>query len=113
MKHSQEKKEMGCRLKQFRQKIGLTQWRLANLLNIGRAYYSRAELGDVFLCPYSLRILNSYFDVSLPWLIAGHGAMFPGFSEDLGSYILEYSGNPDEIKMMLFWITLPGAKISP
>ena len=95
---------MGARLKQFRQKIGLTQEQLAQYLNMGRANYSRIEIGEVFISTYSIRILNSYFNVSLAWLIAGHGAMFTGLGEAMEEYTLEYSGNPDEIKKMLYFM---------
>ena len=42
------KKEVGERLRQFRKKIGYTQEQIATYMGVGRANYSRIEMGDIF-----------------------------------------------------------------
>jgi len=64
-------KECGNRIRQLRIKSGLTQERVANVLNIDQSHYGRIELGKKG-CSVDLFIqLSALFEVSLDYLILG------------------------------------------
>ncbi len=57
--------EIGCKLKQLRISVGLTQQQLAEKLGIGRVNYTRYE-NDVVRPDYETLIkIADFFDVSL------------------------------------------------
>lgn len=64
-------KESGARIRQLRVKLGLTQEKTANALNIDQSFYGRIESGKKG-CSVDLFIqLSALFDVSLDYLILG------------------------------------------
>lgn len=92
------KKEVGKRLRQFREKAGLTQRRMASHFDIGHANYSRIERGEIFPGIYVLNILKQEFDLSLHWLVCGQGEMFaPGSDKNDCIDIREYTQDVKEL----------------
>ncbi len=69
------KKEVGKRLRQFREKAGFTQRRMSQHFDIGHANYSRIERGEIFPGLYVLNVLNRKFNLSLHWVVCGEGDM--------------------------------------
>lgn len=64
-------KQSGERIRQLRIKNGLTQEKIANVLNVDQSFYGRIETGKRG-CPVDLFIrLSSLFGVSLDYLILG------------------------------------------
>lgn len=64
-------KECGKRVCQLRIKAGLTQQKVAELLNIDRSFYSRIEAGKSG-CSVDLFVqLSGLFGISLDYLILG------------------------------------------
>lgn len=97
------RKEIGQRLRQFREKLGTTQRQMATNFGIGHANYSRIERGEIFPGILVLDILKKKFDLSLHWLICDQGDMLttPADEEnriDIGSY-------SQDIKELIHYIT--------
>lgn len=92
------KKEVGKRLRQFREKAGFTQRRMASYFDIGHANYSRIERGEIFPGIYVLNILKQEFNLSLHWLVCGQGEMLePDDKENDCIDVKEYTRDVREL----------------
>ena len=75
------KGEVGGRLRRLRNRLGLTQARMAALLNIRTMALNREERGLNYPSALTLHSLATQFDVSLDWLLCNRGSMFTGKAE--------------------------------
>ncbi|NPA14255.1 MAG: helix-turn-helix transcriptional regulator [Aquificae bacterium] len=64
-------KEIGQRLKEWRNKQGLTQQELAQKLGVARQTIASWEIGMTDIPNWALKKLKEEFDLDLNWLIAG------------------------------------------
>ena len=64
-------KKCGERIRQLRIKSGLTQEKVAGILNVDRSVYSRIEAGKSGCAVDSFVQLSELFNVSLDYLILG------------------------------------------
>lgn len=97
----QLKQEIGVRMREVRKALGLTQEKMVENFDIGRANYSRIEKGEVFPNPSMLNTLRTQFNVSLDWLITANESMFiqePGEKRQSAIDPVDY---PDEIQNLL------------
>lgn len=67
---------LGQRLKMARQARGLSQLEIANRVAVSRAAVSQWEAGQVEARLSKLRAAAIHLDISLGWLVDGHGAPF-------------------------------------
>jgi transcriptional regulator with XRE-family HTH domain len=65
------KKRVGQRLKEWRNKQGLTQQALAQKLGVARATVASWEIGRTEIPYEALKKLKEEFNLDLNWLIAG------------------------------------------
>jgi transcriptional regulator with XRE-family HTH domain len=73
--------EVGDRLRLLRQKLGLTQSKMAQKLGVTLNTYQRYELGDRNLTVEKLQLLRKLFGVNLNWLLTGEGGMFEAYND--------------------------------
>jgi transcriptional regulator with XRE-family HTH domain len=73
--------EVGDRLRQLRQKLGLTQSQMAQKLGVTLNTYQRYELGNRSLTVEKLQQLRKHFGVNLNWLLTGEGGMFESYND--------------------------------
>lgn len=106
------KKEVGERLRQFRKKIGYTQEQIAPYMGVGRANYSRIEMGDIFPGVPALSTLKSEFNLSLHWLLCNHGDMFIQGRENPDNYIFLGNDNEDIKDLLNHILNVPMVKHS-
>jgi len=64
-------KEVGQRLKEWRNKQGLTQQELADKLGVARATVASWEVGRTDIPNWALKKLKEEFNLDLNWLVAG------------------------------------------
>ncbi len=64
-------KEIGQRLKEWRNKQGLTQQELAQKLGVARQTIASWEIGRTDIPNWALKKLKEEFNLDLNWLIAG------------------------------------------
>jgi DNA-binding XRE family transcriptional regulator len=64
-------KEIGQRLKEWRNKRGLTQQELAQKLGVARQTIASWEVGRTDIPNWALKKLKEEFNLDLNWLIAG------------------------------------------
>ena len=69
------KKEIGQRLREFRNSLNFSQGKFAKKLFAERTTYVRNETGEYYPGVDMLHILCKEFDASLDWLICGLGKM--------------------------------------
>jgi len=103
----QLKKEVGQRLRNIRNKIGVTQQKFVTNFGVGRADYSRIEKGQIFPGPAILHVLHYEYNVSLDYLIGGTGDMFnivPDPQLTALLRFLEVDDSAPEIKEMLAYM---------
>jgi transcriptional regulator with XRE-family HTH domain len=75
------KGEVGERLRKLRKRLGLTQARMAALVNIKTMALNRQERGLNYPSAVTLHQMAAQFDVSLDWLLCNRGSMFRGKTE--------------------------------
>jgi transcriptional regulator with XRE-family HTH domain len=75
------KEDIGRRLSKIRSSLGLSQQRMATLLNTGKMSLNRNERGQNYPNGGTLYELANQFNVSLDWLFLGRGNMFIGVEE--------------------------------
>jgi transcriptional regulator with XRE-family HTH domain len=68
--------KMGKRMKQLRSHLGLSQVEISKNLSISVRQWSGCECGDYLLNIDFLILLNTYYQVSIDWLLTGKGTMF-------------------------------------
>jgi transcriptional regulator with XRE-family HTH domain len=92
--------EIRYRLKRAREKAGFKQEKIAEILGISRAGYSRMETGKVNITSKHLKKIAETFNISIDWLIFGKEGdqtkQNPNFS-DFGEY-------GEVIKIMLSYL---------
>lgn len=64
------------RLKQLREKLGLTQKELADVLGIQQSSYAHIERGKILLTYRHLEKLHTLYQVNIHWLLTGEENMF-------------------------------------
>ncbi len=91
------KPDMGKRIRICRQQSGLTQEKMAEILDVSVKHYSEVERGITGLSVEKLIFLSHLFHVSLDYLLKGDGepASIPCILTDL------YDSCPDEKKTSL------------
>ena len=67
---------MNERIKELREKLGLSQDALGKALGIGRSAVSRIESGTNALTEANIRLLCQQYNVNREWLESGEGEMF-------------------------------------
>ena len=97
----QLKQEIGMRMREVRKALGLTQEKMVENFDIGRANYSRIEKGEVFPNPSMLNTLRTQFNVSLDWLITNNDNMFIPEDGDRRKEAIDPGDYPDEIQDLL------------
>jgi transcriptional regulator with XRE-family HTH domain len=97
----QLKQEIGMRMREVRKALGLTQEKMVENFDIGRANYSRIEKGEVFPNPSMLNTLRTQFNVSLDWLITDNETMFIPEDGDRRKEAIDPNDYPDEIQDLL------------
>lgn len=65
--------EQGKRLKKFRQEMGLSQERMAEILEMTQGGYSGVERGRNYISSRALQIMGKSFNIDLNWLVIGDG----------------------------------------
>lgn len=68
--------KIGRRMKQLRAHLGLSQVQISKNLSISVRQWSGCECGDYLLNIDFLILLNTYYQVSIDWLLTGKGNMF-------------------------------------
>jgi len=68
--------KIGRRMKQMRAQLGLSQVQISKNLSISVRQWSGCECGDYLLNIDFLILLNTYYQVSIDWLLTGKGNMF-------------------------------------
>ena len=68
---SDYKKDMGKRLRIYREQAKLTQEKMANILNVSIKHYSEVERGLIGLSVEKLIFLSNFFGISLDYLLKG------------------------------------------
>lgn len=106
------KKDVGERLRQFRKKIGYTQDRIAPYMGVGRANYSRIEIGDIFPGIPALVTLKDEFNLSLHWLLCNHGEMFIEEKEKPDNHVFLGEDNEDIKDLLHHILNVPMVKHS-
>ena len=66
----------GLRIKFIREKHGLTQLKVAEILGVSKQYFNRAENNLTDLSKDKIMIFCDYFKVSIDWLLTGKGEPF-------------------------------------
>ena len=64
------------RLKQLREKLGLTQTEIAHILGIQQSSYAHIERGKILLTYTHLEKLYTTYHLDIHWLLTGEGNMF-------------------------------------
>jgi len=101
------RKEVGKRLRIFRDTKELTQQDLAGSLGITRLTVTRYELGQLSLGAESLERLATVYGLNITWLLTGIGSMFFKVDEELSSppelqELCHYlTTHPDDVKLLL------------
>jgi len=106
------KKDVGERLRQFRKKIGYTQERIAPYMGVGRANYSRIEIGDIFPGIPALVTLKDEFNLSLHWLLCNQGEMFIRENEKPDDHFYLGDDNEDIKDLLRHLLNVPMVKHS-
>ena len=68
---SDYKKDMGKRLRTYREQAQLTQEKMAEILNVSIKHYSEVERGLIGLSVERLIFLSNFFGISLDYLLKG------------------------------------------
>jgi transcriptional regulator with XRE-family HTH domain len=71
------KEEIGGRVRKVRSRLGLSQQRMATLLDMAKISLNRIERGLNYPSALTLTRLAKQFDVSIDWLLCNRGSMFP------------------------------------
>ena len=95
------RKKIGQRMRKIRKLLGLTQDQMVSPFSIGRANYSRIEKGEIFPQATILHTMRKEFNISLDWLIADEGEMYPKEKKEIID-VANFGEYTDEIRDMLF-----------
>ena len=71
-------KMIGPRLKELRQSMKLSQWKMAELLCVSQSSIDRYERNTARPTAENFLVYADYFDVSLDYLIRGRSSSLPG-----------------------------------
>lgn len=69
------KEEIGGRVRKVRSRLGLSQQRMATLLDMAKISLNRIERGLNYPSALTLTRLAKQFDVSMDWLLCNRGSM--------------------------------------
>jgi transcriptional regulator with XRE-family HTH domain len=96
----QLRREIGKRMRKIRKTLGFTQDQMVSPFTIGRANYSRIEKGEIFPQATILHTLRKKFNISLDWLIADEGEMYPEEKKEMID-VSNFGEYTEEIREML------------
>ncbi|MCP5054281.1 MAG: helix-turn-helix transcriptional regulator [bacterium] len=101
------KRDIGKRLRQAREALGLSQTRMAADLLVSRSTYSMNEIGDY--PPTAGLLHNLYKDkgVSPAWLLSGEGRMFVSRSQWNEEAMEFLSGNLEVEELLVLMKKIP------
>ncbi|MCP5050397.1 MAG: helix-turn-helix transcriptional regulator [bacterium] len=97
----QRKREVGQRLKQVRERLRLTQSRMALDLIVARSTYSTTEAGTYYPAAPLLLALGEIKGVSIDWLLFGRGGMF-NRGKDLNEEVFRFVDGNNEAQDLLY-----------
>lgn len=92
--------KIGRRMKQLRAHLGLSQVQIAKNLSISVRQWSGCECGDYLLNIDFLILLNTYYQVSIDWLLTGKGNMFMDDTKETEQKITSHE-LAEELKVLL------------
>ena len=100
---------MNERIKEFREKMGLSQEALGKALGIGRSAVSRIESGTNALTEANIRLLCQQYNVNREWLENGKGEMLLQGDDALVAKVAEkYNLSPLDLEAFKLYVKLNG-----
>lgn len=100
---------MNERIKEFREKMGLSQEALGKALGIGRSAVSRIESGTNALTEANIRLLCQQYNVNREWLENGKGEMILQGDDALVAKVAEkYNLSPLDLEAFKLYVKLNG-----
>lgn len=100
---------MNERIKELREKLGLSQDALGKALGIGRSAVSRIESGTNALTEANIRLLCQQYNVNREWLESGEGEMFLQGDDALVAKVAEkYNLSPLDLEAFKLYVKLNG-----
>lgn len=104
----EHRKDVGQRVKEFRNQLGLTQAGMVEFLDIGRANYSRIEKGEIFPGLSILKTFQDKFGLNQNWVINNKGGMLLPTDEDSRFKFGQYE--PEVEDLLVYMEKVPSLK---